>query len=70
MLKAFQDKNVTLMEADWTDYNDEISKALEGYGRASVPVYVLYGKSPNAAPILLPELLTPGIVLEALSKLP
>jgi thiol:disulfide interchange protein len=60
---------VAALRADWTDKNDAIARAIAGYGRAGVPVYVYY---PSGArePVLLPELLTPGIVLGALNEAP
>jgi thiol:disulfide interchange protein/DsbC/DsbD-like thiol-disulfide interchange protein len=59
---------VALLKADWTMRDDRISAALTSYGREGVPLYVLYGRERGAAPVLLPEVLTPGIVLGALEK--
>lgn len=67
--KKFKEKGVTLLWADWTNQDEVIRKTLEGYGRAGVPLYVLYGSDQNAPPVILPEILTPGIVLDALEKL-
>jgi thiol:disulfide interchange protein DsbD len=53
---------VAALRADWTDSNDAIARALAGFGRASVPLYVFY-PSGGADPVILPEILTPGIVL-------
>jgi thiol:disulfide interchange protein DsbD len=67
--RAFRDRGVALLKADWTDRSEVIAAALAGYGRAGVPLYVLY--APGASrPVLLPEVLTPGIVLAALENLP
>jgi thiol:disulfide interchange protein len=57
---------VALLKADWTLRDERISEALTSYGREGVPLYVLYGRERGAAPVLLPEVLTPGIVLGAL----
>jgi thiol:disulfide interchange protein DsbD len=65
----FHEKGVVLMEADWTNQDAMISKALGDFGRDSVPLYVLYGKTPSQAPQILPQILTPDTVLEALDKL-
>jgi thiol:disulfide interchange protein/DsbC/DsbD-like thiol-disulfide interchange protein len=62
-------KNVTLMQADWTSKNPVITNALRRFGRSGVPLNVIIA-SPSAAPVLLPNILTPGIVREALEKLP
>lgn len=64
--EAFRLKGVIVMEADWTNSDPEITKALERWGRAGVPFYLLYGRDPNADPILFPEILTKEIVLKAL----
>jgi thiol:disulfide interchange protein len=66
--RAFRDAGVATLRADWTDRNDGIARALASYGRAGVPVYALYPRG-SRSPVLLPELLTPGVVLEALKKL-
>jgi len=67
--RRFSELGVTLLKADWTSRDPMITEALASYGRNSVPVYVLYGSDPAEGPIFLPEILTPGIVLDALAKL-
>jgi thiol:disulfide interchange protein DsbD len=67
--KAFRDANVALLRADWTQHDEAIAQALTTLGRSGVPAYVLYAPG-QSAPQLLPEVLTPGIVTEALGKLP
>jgi len=66
VLKAFKDADVLLLKADWTKKDEVITRALARFQRSSVPVYVLYPKS--GEPVLLPDVLTPGIVMEALKK--
>ncbi len=66
----FREKGVILMEADWTNQDPVISKALSDLNRDSVPVYALYGKDKDAPPHMLPEILTPDIVSKALDTLP
>jgi thiol:disulfide interchange protein len=68
VVKAFRERGVALLRADWTARDPAIARALAGFRRAGVPVYVLYGRG-GAEPVLLPEVLTPGIVLAALEKL-
>jgi thiol:disulfide interchange protein len=67
--EAFKKANVALLKADWTSHDDAISQTLASYGRSGVPAYALYASS-ESAPVLLPEVLTPGIVIDALGKLP
>ena len=66
---AFAGKHVVLLKADWTTHDDAITQALTALGRSGVPTYVLYPAQADAQPILLPEVLTPGIVLTALQSL-
>jgi thiol:disulfide interchange protein DsbD len=69
VMTAFADHQVALLKADWTQHDDAITEALQKLGRSGVPAYALYVPGdPN--PRLLPEALTPGIVLDALAKLP
>ena len=67
--KAFQNGNVALLKADWTRGDDAITQTLAALGRSGVPAYALYVPG-DKTPTLLPEALTPGIVLDALNKLP
>ena len=61
----FRSLGVTTLRADWTDRSEPIARALAEQGRAGVPLYLLY--APGATePVILPEVLTPGIVLAAL----
>ena len=69
VLAAFEQKGVHLIQADWTNRNAEITAALDALGRNGVPVYVLYDGSGNN-PVILPEILTEDIVLDALNALP
>ncbi len=66
-LRAFAAANVTLMQADWTRRDPLITAALARLGRNGVPVYVLF--RPGLEPLLLPEILSPGIVRDALATL-
>jgi thiol:disulfide interchange protein DsbD len=67
--KAFSDRKVALLRADWTRHDEAITRALTSLGRSGVPAYALYAPG-EESPRLLPEVLTPGIVTDALSKLP
>ena len=67
VLQAFADRNVLLLQADWTRQDPAISKALNALGRSGVPVYVLH--VPGKSPLVLSELLTPDLVIQALDAL-
>lgn len=57
------------MVADWTLNDPEITEALTQFGRNSVPLYLLYGSEAGSSPTILPQVLTPDIVLEELEKI-
>jgi thiol:disulfide interchange protein len=62
---AFQRHAIVKLKADWTNGDPTITKLLQQFGRPGVPLYVLYpGK--NEEPIVFPEVLTKGMVLEKL----
>ncbi len=67
--KAFAESNVALLRADWTQHDEAIAQTLTSLGRSGVPAYALYVPS-EKTPRLLPEVLTPGIVTDALTNLP
>lgn len=69
VLDRFQAKQVVLMKADWTNQDEKILEALKSYGREGVPLYILYGKGVESSYQILPQLLTPQIVLDALEKI-
>ncbi|MBB6145248.1 thiol:disulfide interchange protein DsbD [Silvibacterium bohemicum] len=57
---------VALIRADWTRHDEVIAQTLAGLGRSGVPTYAFYPADTNKQPQLLPEVLTPGIVFNAL----
>ena len=60
-------KNVLLLKADWTSKDPAITAELAKWNRSAVPFNLIYAPG-QADPAILPELLTPGRVLEALAK--
>ncbi|MFK7864936.1 MAG: protein-disulfide reductase DsbD domain-containing protein [Pseudohongiellaceae bacterium] len=61
--------NITYLKGDWTNEDPEITEMLERFNRPSVPLYVLYSGDPNDEPVILPQILTPGIVADAFSSI-
>ena len=68
LLRAAAEHNITLLKADWTQYDPEITKRLASVGRSGVPTYVIYPASATGNADVLPELLTKDIVLTALQR--
>jgi thiol:disulfide interchange protein DsbD len=61
-----RDLNAAAFLGDYTLRDDRITAELKRWGRAGVPLVLVYPRDPAAAPRVLPELLTPGVVLDAL----
>jgi len=62
---AFAQTGAVYLKADWTNRDAAIANALTAQGRSGVPLYLVYGKGPT--PRVLPQLLTSGIVVDALN---
>jgi thiol:disulfide interchange protein DsbD len=60
--------NAVALMGDYTHFPENISAELQRYNRAGVPLVLVYPKDPDSAPIVLPEVLTPGIVMNALDR--
>lgn len=65
VLRTFAAKKIVTLRGDWTNRDPRITAELAKYNRSAVPFNVIWlpGK-PD--PVILPELLTPGTVLDAL----
>ena len=64
-VKAFKDKGVAAFFGDWTTRNDDITAAIESFGRGGIPLYVYY--APNAEnPVILPQIVTPSEITDLL----
>jgi thiol:disulfide interchange protein len=66
--QKLKDLNAIAFTGDYTRTPDNITTELNRYNRAGVPLVLVYPKNANAPPIVLPEVLTPGIVLDALDR--
>ena len=66
--KALEKNHVQLLKADWTQYDPVITRELAAVGRSGVPTYVIYPPGKVSNPDVLPELLTKGAVLTAITK--
>jgi thiol:disulfide interchange protein len=61
-------RHYVLLRADWTRYDPEITTELSRIGRSGVPTYVIISGSNKKTTQVLPELLTRGVVLDAIRK--
>ena len=62
----FEREGVVFMVADWTLEDEAITKALARFGRVGVPLYLVY-RPDLSEPMVLPQLLTPEIIRDAIT---
>lgn len=62
-------KNVALMRGDWTTKSPSITAALRRYGRNGVPLNVIIKQGKQESAVVLPNILTPGMVVAELQRL-
>ena len=66
--KFFADKKIKMLVGDWTNKNADIARELAKFGRAGVPLNLLYPAESGEPPIVLPAVLTQSAVIEAVDK--
>jgi len=60
--------NAAAFIGDYTRFPADITEELGRHDRAGVPLVLVYPPDPSKPPMVLPEALTPGIVVEALEQ--
>jgi thiol:disulfide interchange protein DsbD len=65
---ALREQQFTMLKADWTNSDPEITQKLASLGRAGVPTYVIYPAAKDSTADVLPELLTKSLVLSAIQR--
>lgn len=65
--EAFRVRGIRMVKADWTTRDTGIANELARFGRQGIPLYVL---SDGKTESILPEVVTPGVVLDALERVP
>jgi len=63
--QALEQANAVYLVGDWTRRDDAITAELQRHGRSGVPLYLVYAPG-RAEPRILPQLLTEGVVIDAL----
>jgi thiol:disulfide interchange protein/DsbC/DsbD-like thiol-disulfide interchange protein len=67
VVETFRKAGVVYLKGDWTNRDPVIAQALAEHGRAGVPLYLMYGAD-GGEPAVLPQVLTPGVVEDAVRK--
>nr|WP_183212283.1 thioredoxin family protein [Brevundimonas variabilis] len=63
--EAMTAANAVYLVGDWTSRDDAITRELERHGRSGVPLYLVF-RPGQPEPEILPQLLTEGVVIDAL----
>ena len=61
---AMKEHGIVPLKADWTRRDPVITEWLQRFGKAGVPFYLMLPADGSKAPIPLPEVITPGIVID------
>jgi thiol:disulfide interchange protein/DsbC/DsbD-like thiol-disulfide interchange protein len=67
VVDAFRQSGITYLKGDWTNRDFEITQILAQFGRSGVPLYVYYPRGTAVSPVVLPQILTPEIVTQAVT---
>ncbi len=65
---AFAQQGIVYLKGDWTNRDAEISAKLAEFGRSGVPLYLYFPPQANSEPVVLPQILTPDIVLSTITE--
>lgn len=67
---ALEERHFAVLKADWTRRDEAIRLELARFGKAGVPLYVIYFPDAPDAPRVLPEMITVDSFVEALRREP
>lgn len=66
--KQFEQQGIIYLKGDWTNRDPQITAFLKKFNRSGVPLYVFYPAGRANAPVELPQILTPDIVIAAVNQ--
>jgi thiol:disulfide interchange protein DsbD len=65
--ESFKQAGITYLKGDWTNRDAEITNFLKKFNRSGVPLYVFYPAGKSSEPRELPQILTPDMVISAVT---
>ena len=68
VIDKFRNSGIIPIRADWTNRNPDITRLLAKFGRSGVPLYVIFPAGRPSAPIILPEVITSEMVIDAINR--
>lgn len=69
VVDALAANEVVYLKGDWTNNDPAITAVLKQYNTSGVPLYLMFPADPAKPAEVLPQILTEGIVLEALERI-
>ncbi len=69
VITALAENNITYLKGDWTNNDPEITEVLRRYETSGVPLYLMYPSDPSLPAEVLPQILTTGVVLDAIERI-
>ncbi len=69
IVTALQEKDVTYLKGDWTNNDPAITAVLKQFETSGVPLYLMFPADASKPAEVLPQILTEGIVMEALTRI-
>jgi len=69
VIQSMADNNVTYLKGDWTNNDPVITEVLKRFQTSGVPLYLMYPSDPDSPAEVLPQLLTEGIILDAIERI-
>jgi thiol:disulfide interchange protein DsbD len=67
VIDTFKNGGITYLKGDWTNRDAEITHVLADFDRSGVPLYLFYPAGTAENPVILPQILTPEIVTQAVT---
>jgi thiol:disulfide interchange protein DsbD len=67
VVDTFKRSGITYLKGDWTNRDPEITRLLAEFGRSGVPLYVFFPEGSAAKSVVLPQILTPELVTQAVA---
>jgi len=68
VVDTFRALRVVAIRADWTRRNPELTRLIAKFGRSGVPLYVIFPPGKPDAPVVLPEVISTSVVIDALKQ--
>ena len=65
---TFQQEGIIYLKGDWTNRDAAITQFLQKFNRSGVPLYVFYPAGKSDQPAELPQILTPDMVISAVTN--